>query len=122
MSEFCRNMASKKSDIKWLTIKRVGNNSLKYDDVVHLNDAKHVHPEDATNMSVGKTVWVKLLRVGVGGREVVAMPQHLPDELKAASPVPPESQPQVAVVCKSKNNLSFDCPQEQAVFLICHES
>lgn len=111
MSPFCRNMAPKK--IKWLTIKWVGNNSPKYDGVVHLIDAKHVHPDDAANMEVGRTVRVKW-----GGRtwrgEVVVMPQHFPDnEQKAASPVPPESQPQVAVVGKSKNKQSLTAPKSK---------
>ena len=52
-------MAPKKSEIKWLTIKWVANNSPKYDGVVHLINTKHVHSEDVVSMEVGKMTRVK---------------------------------------------------------------
>jgi hypothetical protein len=52
-------MAPKKSVTLWLTTKWVGNNSPKYDGVVHLINAKYVHPEDVASMAVVKMVRVK---------------------------------------------------------------
>ena len=105
-------MAPKRSEVKWLTIKWVGNNSRKYDGVVHLIDVKHVHPEDVPNMAVGNTIRVKW-----GGRtwrgEVVVMPQLLLDEPVLASPVPQDSHSQVATVCKPKIKPSSAAPKRK---------
>ena len=67
-------MAQKKSVTLWLTTKWVGNNSPKYDGLVHLINAKYVHPEDV----VGKMVRVKrgegedMERVGDGNATAFA--------------------------------------------------